>query len=190
MPLFAISYAISLPTLLLATTDCHFVSVSRTIFGMLLLNKVVPFFSPLALCFHIIDNFKHASHVTLSLVKLLNRIAEVDGQHCDQQYAAQRHKDTFRIAAGPLTHFVPLVVLAALIHDVGHPGVPNSQLLAENHELCQTYGVKSIAERRLIHIALQMLQKYPDLQEECIYLPPEEHDCFHQLLYHSVLSIN
>lgn len=120
----------------------------------------------------------------MSSLKLLNRIVAA-GEGWDTELAEKRHTDTYGIATDPLTHFV--VVLAALIHDVGHPGVPNSQLVSDNHTLCRMYGDKSVAERHSIHIALEVLQKYPELQE-CIYTTPAEHDRFHQLLHHSVLA--
>jgi len=52
-------------------------------------------------------NFEHASHVTMSVFKLLSRIVSSE-------------EDAYGINSDPLTQFA--VVLSALIHDADHPG--------------------------------------------------------------------
>jgi hypothetical protein len=73
-------------------------------------------------------NFEHASHVTMSVVKLLSRIApshiHIEMLLLDDKETirlAGSHDHTYGITSDPLTQFA--VVFAALIHDV-HTGVP------------------------------------------------------------------
>lgn len=61
-------------------------------------------------------NFEHASHVTMSVVKLLSRIVAPD---LDQGRRTEIEH--------PLTQFA--CVYAALIHDVEPTGVPNTRLV-------------------------------------------------------------
>merc|ERR1711971_52761 len=67
-------------------------------------------------------NFPHASHVGMSVAKLLSRIVAPD---MDFDHHVQLHDHTYGITSDPLTQFA--CVFAALIHDVDHPGVPNAQ---------------------------------------------------------------
>jgi Adenylate and Guanylate cyclase catalytic domain/3'5'-cyclic nucleotide phosphodiesterase len=66
-------------------------------------------------------NFEHASHVMLSVVKLLSRIvapSEIDLDSDDE--AAILHDHTYGITSDPLTQFA--CAFGALIHDVDHTG--------------------------------------------------------------------
>jgi hypothetical protein len=91
--------------------------------------------------------FEHASHVTMSVSKLLSRIVapDVDGEG-DMDTVI--HDFSYGITSDPLTHFA--VVLAALIHDVDHRGVPNFVLGKEDPNLAKVYCDKSIAEQNSI----------------------------------------
>jgi hypothetical protein len=97
----------------------------------------------------------------------------------------EHHAATFGIASDPLMHFV--IVLSALVHDVGHPGLTNDELVTSNHTLSREYGLRSIAELHSIHLALKTLDKYPELQRH-IYNTPQECARFHELLRRSVLA--
>ena len=55
------------------------------------------------------------------------------------------HDHTYGITLVLMTQFD--VVLSALIYDVDHPGVPNSQLIDEKSSLAAVYRNKSIAEQ-------------------------------------------
>lgn len=59
-------------------------------------------------------NFEHASHVTMSVVKLMSRIVapDVEAKHSDLE--STLHKYTFGITSDPLTQFA--CVFSALIH--------------------------------------------------------------------------
>jgi hypothetical protein len=73
-------------------------------------------------------NFEHASHVTLAADRLMSRMVSMDGLDEDEMYNA-----TYGISADPLTHFA--VIFGALIHDLGHKGVANSQLVLEDDKM-------------------------------------------------------
>ena len=69
-------------------------------------------------------NFEHASHVAMSVHKLLSRIVAPDvemdhGENTQETYASKLHDHTYGITSDPLTQFS--VVLSALIHDAAHP---------------------------------------------------------------------
>ncbi len=57
----------------------------------------------------------------------------------------------------------PLILLAmvfsALIHDVGHTGVPNSTLVEEEDELAILHNDVSVAEQNSLQVAFSMLQR-------------------------------
>jgi hypothetical protein len=108
-------------------------------------------------------NFEHASHVTMSVVKLLNRIIAPDGVYEESrdgkkhQVASTLHDFTYGITSDPLTQFA--CVFAALIHDVDHPGVPNAQLVKENSPMALVYKKKSIAEQNSVDLAWKLLME-------------------------------
>lgn len=69
-------------------------------------------------------NFEHASHVTMSANKLLNRIVipeNVDYDRESNDIASDLHDYTYGITSDPLTQFA--VVFSALVHDVDHTGM-------------------------------------------------------------------
>jgi len=102
-------------------------------------------------------NFEHATHVTMSVTKLLSRIVSPSDMDFtdDAQADAQLHDHTYGITSDPLTQFA--CVLSALIHDVDHPGVSNATLVAEGDKMLQTYGHKSIAEQNSVDQAWDLL---------------------------------
>jgi hypothetical protein len=133
-------------------------------------------------------NFEHASHVTMSVVKLLNRIvAPSDYDFAEGLTADELHDHTYGITSDPLTQFA--CVWSALIHDLDHPGVPNTQLIKEESQLASAYKNKSIAEQNSVDLAWALLmdQKYESLRAT-IYSDDTELKRFRQLVVNSVMA--
>lgn len=130
-------------------------------------------------------NFEHASHVTMSVTKLLSRIiAPVAGNDYTD---VEQHDFTYGITSDPLTQFG--VVLSALIHDLDHSGVPNAILVKEGAELAAKYNNKSVAEQNSVDLAWGMLMsnRYKDLRE-CIYTTQAELERFRSIVINVVLA--
>lgn len=110
-------------------------------------------------------NFEHASNVTMSVVKLLSQINDLD----------------------PLTQFA--CALSALVHDAEHSGVPNTQLATENAQIATTYGSKSIAEQNSFDLAwgLLMNSNYAELRA-AIYSNGTELKQLRQVMINSVMA--
>jgi hypothetical protein len=132
-------------------------------------------------------NFEHASHVTMSVSKLLSRIVAPDIDAEDKDVAENLHDHTYGITSCPLTQFA--VVISALVHDVDHVGVSNFTLVTENASLAATYKSKSIAEQNSVDLAWQTLME-PRFMElrNCIYADTNELSRFRQLLVNTVLA--
>ena len=143
-------------------------------------------------------NFEHASHVTMSVTKLLSRIVAPDDvvyndSSSPQDYDSKVHDHTYGITSDPLTQFA--VVFSALIHDVDHPGLPNAVLVKEHDPMAIRYKDKSVAEQNSVDIAWKMLfdddgeyaNNYRELRH-CIYETKEELTRFRQLIVNSVMA--
>ena len=135
-------------------------------------------------------NFEHASHVSMSTVKLLSRIvapiqpmAEPDGGVASEEL----HDHTYGITSDPLTQFA--VVLSALIHDADHRGVPNFILAKEEERLAAVYLNRSIAEQNSIDVAWEVLMEsqYTELRHT-IYTSTSELKRFRQLVVNTVMA--
>ena len=61
----------------------------------------------------------------------------------DGDMASKLHEYTHGINSDPLTIFA--IVFSALIHDVDHRGVSNTQLIKEHKEMGDKYRNKSVA---------------------------------------------
>jgi hypothetical protein len=138
-------------------------------------------------CDNPFHNFEHASHVMMSSIKLLSRIEDPDIETADDNAAKNRHDHTYGITSDPLTQFS--VVLSALIHDVDHSGVPNTQLIKENHTLCTLFKNHSVAEQHSVDIAWDLLMEdsYVDLRR-AIYSNEQELKRFRQLVVNAVMA--
>merc|ERR1712176_1587280 len=93
----------------------------------------------------------------------------------------------YGITSDPLLEFSCL--FSALIHDVDHCGVPNSQLVKENTTAAIRYHNRSVAEQHSIAVAWSLLMQpcYGELRE-CIYRTKTEFDRFRQLVVNSVMA--
>eukprot|EP00980_Cylindrotheca_fusiformis_P008664 scaffold1849_cov115-Cylindrotheca_fusiformis.AAC.2 len=138
-------------------------------------------------------NFEHASHVTASVKKLLSRIVNIDdrnGLAASNPTSNVNLNDlaghSYGITSDPLTQFA--VVFSAIIHDVDHPGVPNTQLVKENTRCAQIYK-KSVAEQKSVDIAWDMLMcdEYATLRA-CIYQTEDDLLRFRQLVVNTVMA--
>ena len=138
-------------------------------------------------------NFEHASHVAMSVVKLLSRIVAPtdldDGKESVhfKDNASTLHDHTYGITSDPLTQFS--CVLSALIHDVDHAGVPNAQLVQEQAEVATQYKNKSVAEQNSVDLAWNLLmnEEYAELRT-AIYETDGELKHFRQLVVNSVMA--
>eukprot|EP00980_Cylindrotheca_fusiformis_P024587 scaffold12118_cov138-Cylindrotheca_fusiformis.AAC.4 len=139
-------------------------------------------------------NFEHASHVMMSVSKLLNRIVAADEVLNANENAAESkdfgwslHDHTYGITSDPMTQFS--VILAALVHDVDHSGVSNFQLIKEKHKLASIFKDKSVAEQNSIVLAWDILMDpcFRDFRRT-IYAAPFELERFRQLMANTVLA--
>mmetsp|Transcript_22665 Transcript_22665/g.50613 ORF Transcript_22665/g.50613 Transcript_22665/m.50613 type:complete len:1177 (+) Transcript_22665:27-3557(+) len=144
------------------------------------------FVTAIALTYHEnpFHNFPHASHVGMSVAKLLSRIVAPDK---DFEEHEQLHDHTYGITSDPLTQFA--CVFSALIHDADHPGVPNIQLVKEDTEMAKAYEGKSIAEQNSINLAWNILveDKYSQLRKTICKTQQEEWR-FRQLVVNAVCA--
>jgi class 3 adenylate cyclase len=140
-------------------------------------------------------NFEHASHVCMSVAKLLSRIVAPDQVFSDNHgdtstyfdLASSLHDHTYGITSDPLTQFA--CIFAALIHDADHPGVPNTQLVKEDSPVARTYKSKSVAEQNSVDIAwkIYMEPEYAELRA-AVCPTEEEKRRFRQLVVNSVMA--
>lgn len=117
-------------------------------------------------------NFEHASHVVMSVSKLLSRIVA---------------SEAYGITSDPLTQFA--CVISALIHDVDHVGVPNTQLVLERPDLAAAYKNRSVAEQNSLDIAMELLkdEQFSELRS-VICADESESSRFRELVVNSVMA--
>jgi 3'5'-cyclic nucleotide phosphodiesterase len=74
------------------------------------------------------------------------------------------HDHTYGITSDPLTQFA--CIFAALIHDVDHYGLPNTQLVKERAPIAMLYSAKSVLEQNSVVVAWDLLMetKYDELR--------------------------
>jgi hypothetical protein len=117
-----------------------------------------------------VHNFEHASHVAMSTNKMLSSLCPNYGVETD-----------------PLTQLACFV--AALVHDVGHVGVPNGVLAVDDPSLAASYGHKSIAEQHSVSIAWEtlFLDEFAPLRA-MLFTSESELRHFRQLLVNSLMG--
>ncbi|KAL3926449.1 MAG: hypothetical protein SGBAC_013470, partial [Bacillariaceae sp.] len=122
-------------------------------------------------------NFDHASHVMMSVSKLLSRnVAADDVLNAENATASDDlgwsiHDHTYGITSDPMTQFT--VILAAMVHDVDHSGVSNMQLIKEGNKLANLFKNKSVAEQNSTVLAWDILMdpRFQDFRRT-IYAAP------------------
>ena len=127
-------------------------------------------------------NFEHASHVLLATNKLMDRI-----YNQSKIKPSDLHEMTYGISSDPLTRFTML--LASLIHDVGHTGLPNAVLVKEEARIALLYDNESVAEQHSLALAWKTLMKprYEKLRS-CIYEDNVERKRFRSILVNAVMA--
>jgi class 3 adenylate cyclase len=100
-----------------------------------------------------VHNFEHASHVTMSVTKLLSRI--VAPKNIGDDNLDELHDHTYGITSDLLTQFA--CVFSTLIHDVDHTGVPNAQLVKKNNPISDLYHNRSVAEQYSLTLSWNLL---------------------------------
>lgn len=106
---------------------------------------------------------------------------------CFLLYLERITDHTYGITSDPLTQFS--VVFSALIHDVDHVGVPNTQLVKENADLAGVFSSQSVAEQNSIVLAWDLLQEpsFSDLRRTICHTD-QEMARFRQLVVQTVLA--
>jgi hypothetical protein len=132
-------------------------------------------------------NFEHACHVTMSVDKFVKRIVSPDLDVNNKYFDSDLHTYTHGINSDPLTLLA--IVFSALIHDVDHRGVSNTQLMAEEGHMASLYKNKSVAEQNSLDIAWNVLMsaQFDDLRA-CIFATESELRRFRQLIVNVVLA--
>lgn len=132
-------------------------------------------------------NFEHASHVALSVTKLLSRIVQ---QNKDDILLPSSDVDADAFCSYvsvPITQFAAF--FCALIHDVDHPGIPNAAYSQERPDLARVYNHTSIAEQNSVDMswALFMRDEFEDLRR-CVCATDKELFQFRQLVVQMVMA--
>ena len=137
--------------------------------------------------------FAHATHAGQSVAKLLSQMVKSEsidlGGLCYKKTRCRQmlHDTTYGIATDPLVLFA--CAFSALIHDVDHSGVTNSQLVKEGSNMAVLYKNRCVSEQNSIDVAWELLMEpnYKELRA-CIYSNPSELHRFRQLVLHAVLA--
>lgn len=136
-------------------------------------------------------NFEHASHVTMSAIKLLNRVVvpedidyakrNVDAIHADL------HDYSYGITSDALAQFA--VAFSTLVHDADHRGVPNGQLSKELPKMGEKYQQRSVAEQNSVDLTWDLLmgEQFKDLQA-CIFANEKEIARFRHYVVNLVMA--
>jgi hypothetical protein len=143
---------------------------------------------------HPFHNFENASHVAMSVRKLLSGIISPDNPiHAEQQERvrvdARLSMDdrTYGITSDKLAQFA--VAFSALIHDVDHPGMPNFCLAKEDPAFAEHYKHKAIAEHNSVSLGWDVLMR-PEFDQlrACIYTSASELLRFRQLVVNTIIA--
>lgn len=163
-------------------------------------------------------NFEHASHVAMSVSKLLTKVTAPDIPSIEERPVSDNEDSDSDISYSDSdsdsdgdgdqaerskmkrlhnhTYGItsdPLtqftVVLSALIHDVDHRGVPNTLLIQEEPKMAAKYQARTVAEQNSIDVAWDLLMHDTfTLLRETICGTAAELKRFRQLVVQSVLA--
>ena len=123
----------------------------------------------------------------MSVAKLLSRIVAPDLDVTSANCSSTLHDHTYGITSDPLTQFA--CILAALIHDVDHQGVPNTRLIEEEDNVAIKYKGRSVAEQNSVDLAwaLFLEPQYSELRG-AICPTEKELNRLRQLVVNTVLA--
>lgn len=157
-------------------------------------------------------SFEHATHVTISMNKLLSMITTANNSSLVSHihswaaglnlasrdrgllgagvnhggFGADDDASSYGIGENPLILFA--MVFSALIHDVGHRGVPNSVLVDEEDELAILHNDVSVAEQNSLQVAFSVLQQEEFAKlKRCICPTTEERKFFRKTVISMVM---
>lgn len=119
----------------------------------------------------------------MSVVKLMSRIVAPSGP------TTENLNKSYGITSDPLTQFA--CVFSALIHDIDHTGLPNSQLVKEasRFPIVAKYKGKSVAEQNSVDMAWDLLmQPEFDNFRNSLCATDSEMKRFRSLVVNSVLA--
>ena len=144
-------------------------------------------------------NFDHATHVAMSVRKLLARILKPLHQQERNKKASQSVtskaakfdkilRSTYVLTSDPLIQFA--VYFSALVHDAKHPGVSNGTLSNEKHEMAIRFNHKSCAEQNSVVVVwdLFLSDKYDALRDAMFGGDTDRLLRFRQIVVNSVLA--
>ena len=134
---------------------------------------------------HPFHNFEHASHVLMSVLKLFARVAKPKGGV--EESASKRCARSYGLACDSLVLFACL--LAALVHDIDHPGELNERWMQENKALVNLYKQRSVSEQNAFELAwgLLMDNQFATLRR-AIYQNKQEKARFRSIFLNAVLA--
>jgi hypothetical protein len=87
----------------------------------------------------------------------MGRIVPMSSNSENEQRALALHDHTYGITSDPLTQFS--CIFSALIHDVDHYGVTNTQLVREEAPIAQMYNGNSVLEQNSVVLAWNLLME-------------------------------
>ena len=105
----------------------------------------------------------------------------------NKKRASHLHEYTHGIHSDPITLFA--ILFSAIIHDVDHPGVSNTQFAVEHPLLGERYHHKSVAEQNSLDVAWDVLMDthFREMREY-IFETPQELLRFRQVVVNVVLA--
>jgi hypothetical protein len=128
-------------------------------------------------------NFEHACNVAVNVFKLISAAAS---EHHDTTLSIPMAPYQL-ITSDPLTQLT--CVLAALLHDADHEGVPNTQLQKEKPDLATFYKNRALAEQHSVDLAWGVLMqtRYAKLRQT-IHSGEKEMKQFRQIFINVIIA--